>query len=77
MSIARFDGVENTLHERETRARRQCHVRAFWRIWLAQLDGGFNSRVTLGAVGALWRSQTFRRDRKTRTQAQVWSQTNE
>jgi hypothetical protein len=38
-----------------TRAHRPRHVRAFWRSWLARLEGGFHSRVTLGAVGALRR----------------------
>jgi len=41
-----------------TRAHRPRHMRAFWRIWLPQLDGDFISRVTLGAVGALWRFTT-------------------
>jgi hypothetical protein len=42
----------------QTRAHRPRHVRAFWRSWLARLDDGFISRVTLGAVGALRRFLT-------------------
>jgi hypothetical protein len=57
--MARTENTAN-LHERGTHAHRPRHVRAFWRSWLARLEGGFISRVTLGTVGALWRLQTCR-----------------
>ena len=43
------------LERHQTRARRQRHVRRFWREWLVQLEVVFISRVASGVVGVLWR----------------------
>jgi hypothetical protein len=59
------------MHERQTHAHRPRHARNFWRSWLARLEVGFISRVILGAVGALWRLQTYQRSLAVYTGPQI------